>query len=243
MSLSWLGERVVVVSPHLDDAILSLGATIAHAARRQSRVEVLTVFAGDSQSEAPASAWDARAGFRTEGEAARRRREEDREACALVNAIPRWLPFSDQPYRRDLDREGVVQEVGAACEGADAVLFPGLPLVNDDHVTVTELLLRGHLAPARVGLYVEQPYAMQAARAGGSLELPERIRALLASTLQLERSNAGLRDLVAKWRAVGRYRSQLPLVRPLGRAERIVSFRFRLGLLRTREAVAWLPRA
>ena len=38
--------RLVVVSPHLDDAVLSLGATLAHAVESGATVEVLTVFAG-----------------------------------------------------------------------------------------------------------------------------------------------------------------------------------------------------
>ncbi len=53
------GKRVVVVSPHSDDAVLSLGAAIAAWARRGAEVEVLTVFALDPGSHAPAGGWDA----------------------------------------------------------------------------------------------------------------------------------------------------------------------------------------
>ncbi|MDP9436492.1 MAG: PIG-L family deacetylase, partial [Actinomycetota bacterium] len=42
---AWRG-RVAVVSPHLDDAVFSLGASIRGAVRRGTRVEVLTVLAG-----------------------------------------------------------------------------------------------------------------------------------------------------------------------------------------------------
>ena len=66
---------VVVVSPHLDDAALSLGAAIARARRiGAARVVVLTVFAGNPESDLPAGGWDSRAGFATEGEASRARR-------------------------------------------------------------------------------------------------------------------------------------------------------------------------
>ena len=71
-----LTGRLVVVSPHLDDAVLSLGATMASAARNGAHVTVLTVFACDPQSSAPAEWWDRAGGFRTLGEAACARREE-----------------------------------------------------------------------------------------------------------------------------------------------------------------------
>ena len=48
--------RVVVVSPHLDDAVLSLGATMAHAIESGAKVEVLTVFGCEPTSSAR-SAW------------------------------------------------------------------------------------------------------------------------------------------------------------------------------------------
>src|SRR5213080_853986 len=106
--LGWVGlgpgeeleGRVVVVSPHLDDAVLSLGAALARAARRGGAVTVLTVLAGDPASETPAGEWDSQAGFATAGEAARARREEDRRACALLGVEPVWLPFSDHQYDR-----------------------------------------------------------------------------------------------------------------------------------------------
>ena len=72
-----LKGRLVVVSPHLDDAVLSLGATIAHAVQSGSNVEILTVFACAPDSNAPTDDWDRKSGFTTEGEAAQQRRRED----------------------------------------------------------------------------------------------------------------------------------------------------------------------
>lgn len=50
----------VVVSPHLDDAILSLGATVAGLARNGLAISVVTVFAGDTSSAKPCGGWDER---------------------------------------------------------------------------------------------------------------------------------------------------------------------------------------
>ncbi|MGH3427279.1 MAG: PIG-L family deacetylase, partial [Mycobacteriales bacterium] len=39
-------RRVLAISPHLDDAALSVGATLAEFSARGTDVEVLTIFAG-----------------------------------------------------------------------------------------------------------------------------------------------------------------------------------------------------
>ena len=94
------GNRIVVVSPHSDDGVLSLGASMACWARSGRRVELLTVLALDPDSTALSGGWDRRAGFATEGEAAHVRREEDRTACAHLGAEWCW---HDEVYQfRDL---------------------------------------------------------------------------------------------------------------------------------------------
>ena len=65
---------IVVLSPHSDDGVLSLGASMARWARSGRQVELLTVFALDPASSAPTGGWDRRAGFLTEGAAANARR-------------------------------------------------------------------------------------------------------------------------------------------------------------------------
>ncbi len=240
MSAASLDGRLVVVSPHPDDAVLSLGAALAHAARAGASVEVLTVFAGDPESEVAAGSWDSASGFRTQGEAARRRREEDRRACARAGAIARWLPFSDNQYEREISDDDVRAAVTSACAGADVVLVPGFPLAHDDHVRLSEVLLRTGIPAPHVGLYVEQPYAIRAFSNGRALVVPERLRVLTRSAPPFERQGAGLRDLTAKWRALGEYRTQLPLLGGLAGKPGAGSARLRLAVLRAREAVAWL---
>ena len=81
-------QRIVVVSPHSDDGVLSLGASMSRWVRGGAQVELLTVLALDPGSTAPTGGWDRRAGFRTEGEAAQARRGEDAAACAVLGAHP-----------------------------------------------------------------------------------------------------------------------------------------------------------
>jgi len=161
MTTAVLPERVVVVSPHLDDAVLSLGAGIAQAARAGSEIRVVTVFANDPDSEAPTTDWDREGGFSSAREAATRRREEDALACALVGAIPTWLPYTDDDHggEPNLDRMRARLGKEIADADADAVLLPGYPLAHPDHALLAGSLLAAPPMAARLGLYVEQPYA------------------------------------------------------------------------------------
>jgi LmbE family N-acetylglucosaminyl deacetylase len=203
--------RIVVLSPHSDDGVLSLGASLARWARSGRHVELVTVFALDPSSTAETGGWDRRAGFRTEGDAARARREEDRAACAILGVTPRWLPFGSVDYERHGDEDAVWDAVHGTVEEAKVVLCPGSPLTHPDHEWLHALVVE-RLSATGITRYAEQPYTL---RESGS---------------PFARSDVGARDRLAKWRAVGAYRSQLPLLALDGR-------RGRLRLVRADERV------
>ena len=188
-----------MISPHLDDGVFSLGATIAHGTRTGARFEVLTVFGCDPGSQAPANGWDTRGGFTTEGAAATARREEDREACLLVGAEPHWLPFRGGGYTPHKDADAIFAAVAEKVSGADAVIIPGFPLKNDDHAWLARLFDERPLS-ARVGRYIEQPYAYSA----------PKVQPL--SGEEWEKSRMTFVDRLRKRRAVGQYTSQLALL-------------------------------
>jgi LmbE family N-acetylglucosaminyl deacetylase len=199
------GTRIVVVSPHLDDGVLSLGASMASWVRRGAAVELLTVLGCDPASKAPAGGWDARGGFATEGESALARREEDRQACAVLGASPVWLPYGSGDYELHGAEGDVRDAVVRVLEGADSVLVPGFPLSHPDHAWLAELLA-GALGRWRVGRYAEQPYTR---RAGAD-----------PAGAGFERAPARFDDRIAKWRAIRRYASQLPLLAMRGSLRR-----------------------
>jgi LmbE family N-acetylglucosaminyl deacetylase len=223
----WLGapggERlsgaVAVLSPHLDDAVLSLGAAIA--ASSDAEIAIVTVLAGDPDSNLPAGEWDADAGFRTAGEAARARRREDELACSDVGARPVWLPFADEQYPRDQGDGEIWAAVREAVGAAETVLLPGYPLMHQDHAWLLALAQREGLPGRRVGLYIEQPYAAWALRAPGDGWAP------LA---------AAFPHRLTKARACRRYASQLPLLQRHGR---ILFPMLRDEAARGGEAVRW----
>jgi LmbE family N-acetylglucosaminyl deacetylase len=221
-----LGRRVAVVSPHLDDAVLSLGAAIARVARLGAAVSVVTVFAGDPSSTAPADGWARRCGFATAGEAYGVRRAEDEKALALLGARAEHLPLDV-----DATDTAIRDAIGSALGEADTVLIPGAPCTQPEHARVAELVVSRRPA-GRLGLYVDQPYAMWRLLgtppvAGGGrfanfvrlgLRLPStarlrepRLPPELASvgTIQWQTISRSRREWRAKLRAIYRYRSQI----------------------------------
>jgi hypothetical protein len=171
-------------------------------------VTIVTVFGGESGVEGEAGWWDRRAGFRSAEDAYAARREEDRRACALVGAVPVWLPFSDSQYAPAPDEALVRRAVADALAGFDCLLLPGFPLQNREHAWVTKVLLTCP-PEVRLGLYAEQPYAW---RAGRSPVVPEPLRTLLPQPLTWRRVRADPAARRSKRRAAGAYESQLRLL-------------------------------
>jgi LmbE family N-acetylglucosaminyl deacetylase len=229
--------RVVVISPHLDDAVMSLGGTIASAARAGSKVEVLTVFGYGPVSNAPAGPWDTKSGFGTEAEACRVRRSEDDQACLLLGATPRHLDFGAEPYERRGTPDEILSAVTAAVAGADCVLMPGFPLAHPDHAELTQLLLRGKLS-GRLGFYAEQPYLFYERKTVEPAMRAPAIAPILARPLEWQRTRVGRTERRMKSRAVRCYRSQL---RQLGLAHIGLYRMLWHETLQGGEAIAWLP--
>ena len=232
----------MVVSPHIDDAVFSLGAAISRAVRSGTRVEVLTVFACDPASDHPANGWDTRAGFATEGEAATARRVEDQEACRLVGAEPRWLSSRSGGYTRHKDRNAIWTALAGAVTEADAVLVPGFPLTNPDHAWLAELLTEHRLECRRVGLYTEQPYRYFVRRETPRLEVSALLRRSLPSTVEWTKTPGGISDLRRKRRAILAYASQIPLLGFAARRQLKLDLMLLHEALHRGEALAWLPR-
>jgi len=129
----------VVISPHCDDAALGCGELLA---ARPGSV-VVTVFAGIPPRGTPLPPWDAASGFRSGGQAMRRRRAEDRAALACLAATPAWLPFLDAQYERPASTDDITEALAGAilgCRAAVAVLPLGL--FHEDHHTVHAAALR-----------------------------------------------------------------------------------------------------
>jgi LmbE family N-acetylglucosaminyl deacetylase len=230
----------VVVSPHLDDGVLSIPALVRSRAAAGERVVVLTVFSeGD------------------DGYAARR--DEDRAALALLGAEPLHLGLADAPYRRALPRtfrglvltqlvEGDADAVAVAHVLVDrlAALAPDLillPLGVGEHVDHRVVHAAHTLLHGSIGFYEDRPYALvrhavhaRLARLGATVDgepiAPSRTRA---------------EEYLAASRVAPHLQAYLPQVereaclRPL--AESLASPAPASGLVLRRERLAFDPSA
>jgi LmbE family N-acetylglucosaminyl deacetylase len=143
--------RIVVVSPHLDDAVLGC----AHVLRAHPGATVLTVFAGrPPEYPTPMERWDSICGFVAGDEVHQVRRAEDAAALALFDATPVWLDFVEHSYLDRADWVCAPQIVDGLEEALRALdptaVFAPFGLGNPDHDATHEacLLVRERMAPA-----------------------------------------------------------------------------------------------
>ena len=95
--------RLISLSPHPDDAVLSCGGWIDQLAQNGERPIVITIFGGDRSDAAPLSdfARSLQARWQLGDDAPARRRDEDRAACDRLGCYLIHLPFADAVYRAD----------------------------------------------------------------------------------------------------------------------------------------------
>lgn len=91
---------LLALSPHLDDAVFSAGATLFRAARRGWRVVVATIFTGNvAQPTGFALACQLDKGLAADVDYMALRRAEDEEACACLGAQALHVPLLEAPHR------------------------------------------------------------------------------------------------------------------------------------------------
>ena len=128
-------DRVVIVSPHLDDAVLSCGNFMAV----HPGASVVTVFAGNPPAypTEPMRKWDVQSGFAPGDDVMETRRQEDDAALAVVDATPVHLEFIEHSYNAG-DRPVAPEVLVDGLAPAVATLRPTLVLApfglaNPDH--------------------------------------------------------------------------------------------------------------
>jgi LmbE family N-acetylglucosaminyl deacetylase len=93
-------RTLLALSPHLDDAVFSAGATIAQASRQGWRTIIATVFTGNvAQPTGFALACQLDKGLASDIDYMAIRRAEDTLACTRVGAEALHLPFLEAPHR------------------------------------------------------------------------------------------------------------------------------------------------
>jgi LmbE family N-acetylglucosaminyl deacetylase len=147
---------IVVLSPHLDDAVLSCW----HVLTKPGELTVINLFTGvPTGLDAPAW-WDRYTGATDSAERVRERVEEDRRALALAGRTAVNLGFLDEQYRHG------AQPLAALTEEIERLLVPGVRIYapagfgdHADHVLVRAAALELRAAGFAVSLYADLPHA------------------------------------------------------------------------------------
>lgn len=203
--------KVVAVSPHLDDVVLSAGATLHGLARRGASVSIVTVFAGDAQTNGPASYWDAKRGLADKAAVIAARREEDAAAAAALGAEALWLSHDDGAYASRRDPKEILSELAPILLAASVVLLPGWPLTHADHRFTTMLLIERLRTVLPLAFYVEMPYGANPSNLLKSMLRGRRSAPLVHAGFDLAWRSSDLThaDWVAKRAAICRYEGEL----------------------------------
>jgi len=191
--------RLLAISPHLDDAVLSVGAGVAKAARDGVKVTVFTVFAGTASPPYSPLAQEMHEvwGFSPDDDAPFYRRKEDAAALGHLGVDYRHGRFLDSIYRKSPDgrwladrvvgprqegqRPGIDQELVAeirddirsVIDELDPTLVVTCAAVggNRDHVTARNAaLFAARDKNVPIRLWEDLPYALFGK--GSSVELP-----------------------------------------------------------------------
>jgi LmbE family N-acetylglucosaminyl deacetylase len=135
-------ERIVVVSPHFDDAAMGAG----HLLGSYADTTVITVLGGRPPSyPEEVSEWDALGGFGPGDDVVAVRRAEDAAAMEVLESDYRWLEFSDHQYLAPPERPTPAEVAPVLAQtitelNPTSVFFP-MGLGNPDHVMVHDASL------------------------------------------------------------------------------------------------------
>jgi hypothetical protein len=200
---------LLVVSPHLDDAVFSCAAILG----RGEPVEVLTVFAGEPQPPRQGW-WDEVCGFASSAESVPARRLEDERALAPQGHVRSYLDLLELQHfdgPRPAEDAGriarAVQEWLTGKDGGTVALPAGAGWAPYWLPTRIAKRLREPRGDASVILYEEIPYLW----GGGADRAAKRAGAEHGYRVRLEVVPV---DREAKARRIAAYASQIPHISP-----------------------------
>lgn len=210
----------VVISPHLDDAVLSCWLPIT----RGTVSRVVTVFAGIPPDGLPTSPWDSLTGAVSSSARMRERRQEDRAALAPTACEVVHLDHLDSEYRQHtVDTSRLRRDLERATRDAGEVWLPAGIGWHPDHITTRNVALLA-TGGRRQRLYAELPYAVmygppgsvRSEQAGPYLDVDRWIQAQLRlgrldpARLRPRVDSLRSEERQSKHRAIAAYATQLP---------------------------------
>lgn len=145
-----------ILSPHLDDAVLSCW----HLLAQPDEVLVINVFAGVPASGGAPAWWDRLTGATDSAQRVRQRVDEDRRALARAGRTPVNFDFLDDQYREtDQALAPLVSRIEGVLEPGARVYAPAAFGEHADHTIVRAAALDLLRAGFGVSLYADLPVA------------------------------------------------------------------------------------
>jgi LmbE family N-acetylglucosaminyl deacetylase len=204
-------ERLLVLSPHLDDVVISCGGLLlAHPG-----ATVVTLFAASPPAYTdPLNEHDTACGFEPGDDTMAVRRREDERALGAVGATPRWLSLCQNSHVARADPiaapPGAVDEIVAAIEEVEpscAVAPLGLSHVDHQACHASALAARERVGPMPWLWYSDLPYNFIPRVLGA------RFRTLHKAGIAASPACPTVsHDFGAKWRAFNEYATQVPVL-------------------------------
>lgn len=218
----------IYLSPHLDDAALSCGGQIFQQSRAGQSVLVVTLMAGDAPPDLTPFARSLHEMWRLGSDAAAQRRQEDKNAFALLGADVLHWDFPDCAYRYhphsgaamycsaedifgeiapvELDEaDGLLGQMMAQIRGLPPCGRVLIPLTIGHHIDhqLTRLAAEKVLNPATLLYYEDYPYVVH----GLSPHVFGEGEAWENEVVKLSAA-----AIIARYRAIAAYSSQIHML-------------------------------
>ena len=132
-------NKILLVSPHFDDAILSAGQFMAE----RPDCEVVTIFAGfPPEPENVFTPYDEKCGFKNAEDAVAERQRENDRATSLLRATKIDLGFPDGQYGIKVTQEDISNRLQKMVDkNIYEAIYAPLGLGHPDHIKVTNAVL------------------------------------------------------------------------------------------------------
>lgn len=188
---------MVILSPHLDDAILSCW----HLLAEPGDVRVINVFDGAPPAGTPPPWWDSVTGATDARERLLERRREDREALAGVGRSAEGLGLLDAQYRGgEPPAFSLARLLRPRLDPGATVLAPAAIGGHEDHELVRAAAIELARTGLRLVLYADLPHAIRAGWPGWVSGEPDPLAVAGQWTADLGRAGLLVERLVPRVR-------------------------------------------
>jgi len=159
---------IIVLSPHLDDAVLSLGGFLS---KYKGRAEVATFFTKRNQNPIR-TYWDKISGFKDSVESINNRIEENNTALNISSSTAVNFVFNDFQYRRDEDSSKIIEDISSLIDSILSInsnrnIYVYGPAEFGDNITHPDHLLlhkafiqvsKGYMDNKNINFYIYEDF-------------------------------------------------------------------------------------